>query len=163
LYAGAVAVPAYPPRPNRSLPRIQAVIQDAQAKVALTTSDLLQSRHRLLTHAPELENLQWIAVDDIPASLAAQWWHPEVDCDTVAFLQYTSGSTAAPKGLIVTHNNILHAGRMLHSAWTPKEDSASVSWLPLYHDMGLIGTLQGIFSGGMSILMSPLAFFQRPY
>ncbi|HEV2704400.1 MAG TPA: AMP-binding protein, partial [Pyrinomonadaceae bacterium] len=163
LYAGAVAVPAYPPRLNRKLERLQAIVADAQASAALTDAATLARLRPLLGALPSLDNLSWRATDELDAALAAEWRAPLVDSSTLAFLQYTSGSTSAPKGVMVTHGNLLHNEEMIKRAFRQSEDSIIVGWLPLYHDMGLIGNvLQPLYVGGRCVLMSPLAFLQKP-
>jgi len=112
LYAGSVAVPAYPPDPtrlNRTLPRLQAIVADAQATVALTTAPILAMAEMLFDQSPGLKALRWLATDDIVSDLAEEWQEPRVSGDTLTFLQYTSGSTAAPKGVMLTHHNLLPA------------------------------------------------------
>ena len=166
LYAGVVAVPAYPPRPNdRSQSRLRAIARDAEPRAALTTESILAGAvepRGLLAVAPELAGLRWIPTDgtgsaEPPVRLA------EPDPESLAFLQYTSGSTADPKGVMVTYANLLHNERMIAAAFGMDEESVVVGWLPLYHDMGLIGNvLQPLYSGGRCVLMSPVAFLQRP-
>src|SRR5204862_3605470 len=96
--------------------------------------------------------------------LAEQWSEPDIDADALAFLQYTSGSTAAPKGVMVTHANLLHNEEMIRRVFRQTEQSVIVGWLPLYHDMGLIGNvLQPLYIGASCVLMSPVAFLQRPF
>ncbi|MFL6196687.1 MAG: amino acid adenylation domain-containing protein, partial [Thermoanaerobaculia bacterium] len=166
LYAGVVAVPAYPPRPNdRSQSRLRSIAKDATPRAALTTGAILagaMEARGLLAVAPELAGLRWIATDGLEAGSAA-FAGPEPDPESVAFLQYTSGSTAAPKGVMVTHANLLHNERMIGAAFRMEEESVVVGWLPLYHDMGLIGNvLQPIHAGGRCVLMPPVSFLQRP-
>ena len=162
LYAGAIAVPAYPPRLNRPVSRLQAIAADSTATVALSTSHVLSNLNRRLAHAPELKSLHWLSTDD-GEDLAEEWRRPEVDGDTLAFLQYTSGSTAAPKGVMVTHANLLHNLAMIYHAFGHSPDSQMVSWLPPYHDMGLIvGVLQPLYGGFPAALMPPVSFLQRP-
>jgi amino acid adenylation domain-containing protein len=166
LYAGVVAVPAYPPRPNdRSQSRLRAIAHDATPRAALTTEAILAGAvepRGLLAVAPELTGLRWIPTDALGAPGGGAF-PAEPDPESVAFLQYTSGSTAAPKGVMVTHANLLHNERMIGAAFGMDEDSVVVGWLPLYHDMGLIGNvLQPIHAGGRCVLMSPVAFLQRP-
>ncbi len=163
LYAGAVAVPLYPPRPNKSLDRFEAVARDAQPIVTLTTTTILNRIEPLLPAHPHLEAIGWLAVDSIGDEAAAQWREPSINEGSLALLQYTSGSTAAPKGVMVTHANLLYNERMIKEAFGQSEDSIIVSWLPLYHDMGLIGgMLQPLYLGARCILMSPVAFLQQP-
>jgi amino acid adenylation domain-containing protein/non-ribosomal peptide synthase protein (TIGR01720 family) len=164
LYAGAIAVPAYPPRRNRNMLRLQAVATDAQATVALTTNAILAKMAPLFSQNPYLEPLRWLTTDSIPAGIEEQWQEPAVAGDTLAFLQYTSGSTSTPKGVMLSHGNLLHNEQMLQLAFQQSEGSTIVGWLPLYHDMGLIGNvLQPLFVGATCVLMSPMAFLQRPF
>jgi acyl-CoA synthetase (AMP-forming)/AMP-acid ligase II len=165
LLARVVAVPAYPPDParlERTLPRLRAIVRDAQARLALTTSPLLAIASGLFSDVEDLASLSWLATDDA-GDPAASWRAPEISGDDVAFLQYTSGSTGAPKGVMVTHKNLLHNLGMLQIAAVFSPSSVWVSWLPQYHDMGLItGLLLPLYVGIRAILMSPLAFLQNP-
>lgn len=162
LHAGVVAVPAYPPRPGRPEPRLRAIATDSGASLALTTAHVSSDLGRRLEHAPELESLRWLATDDGRES-GKGWNHPEVAADTLAFLQYTSGTTAAPKGVMVTHGNLLHNLAMIYHAVGHTPESQMVSWLPPYHDMGLIeGILQPLYGGFPAALMPPVSFLQRP-
>jgi amino acid adenylation domain-containing protein len=163
LYAGAIAVPAYPPRQNRSLLRLQAVAADAESTLALTTSSLLSKVDALTSQCGELNKLRWLATETIPDELAQQWRCPSLGSDDLAFLQYTSGSTSTPKGVMIAHGNLLSNERMIQEAFSQTEQSVIVGWLPLYHDMGLIGNvLQPIYVGAKCILMSPVSFLQNP-
>jgi amino acid adenylation domain-containing protein len=167
LYAGVIAVPAYPPprKPrDRALERIQAIARSAEPALALTCADELaaiEQRYQLDTLLP---GAGWLATDR-PAqddACATADLRPATP-DTVAFLQYTSGSTATPKGVIVTHGQILHNEAVIQRGFGHDESTVVVGWLPLYHDMGLIGNLiQPLFVGGQSILMPPVAFLQQP-
>ncbi len=164
LYAGAIAVPAYPPRHNRYLLRLQAILEDAQVKLVLTTSSILSKIKTTLAQVQKLKNLQWLNTDNIDKTIAEEWRDPIVTSKTLAFIQYTSGSTASPKGVMVTHANILHNQRAIQRACEHTEQSIFVSWLPIYHDMGLIGNvIQPLFIGAPCIFMSPAAFLQTPF
>jgi acyl-CoA synthetase (AMP-forming)/AMP-acid ligase II len=164
LYAGAIAVPAYPPRSTRSMPRIQAIVADTQASLVLTTSDTLTNLQHGFMHVPDLQYLEWIATDTLESSLATEWREPVLMSDSLAFLQYTSGSTAIPRGVMVTHDNLLHNLGLMHRHCEQTPESHMVCWLPPYHDMGLIGgILFPLYEGFPSTLMSPLAFLQRPF
>lgn len=164
LYAGAIAVPTYPPQLNRSLLRLQTIVADAQAKVAMTTAPILSKIEPLLAKAPPLETIRWRATDDLADDLKGEWRDPAVSGRTIAFLQYTSGSTATPKGVIVSHDNLIHNEELIKSKCRHSEQSVFVGWLPLYHDMGLIGNvLQPLYVGIPSFLMSPMDFLERPF
>ena len=161
IYAGVLAVPVMPPqggRTTRGADRLAAIATDADAQCVLTSSDL---RERLLESVDE--RLQRIATDAVPGTGAAAWRRPDLDADSIAFLQYTSGSTALPRGVMVSHGNLLHNLSAAFALGENSEDTSSVSWLPVTHDMGLIeGVLQPAFSGCPAYLMSPAAFLQRP-
>jgi natural product biosynthesis luciferase-like monooxygenase protein/FkbM family methyltransferase len=167
LYAGVVAVPAYPPRSQRSLPRLATIAGDATPALALTTSAILSRSGSWTSEAGALRELCWLALDDPGAAplsdLAGRWRDPGVDPDRLAFLQYTSGSTALPKGVMVSHRNLLHNQEAIRRAFGQSESSVIVGWLPLFHDMGLIGNvLQPLYVGAPCVLMSPTAFLQQP-
>jgi len=165
LYAGAVAVPAYPPDPARlarSLPRLEAISRDAECSAVLTTRPIRDLARALLDQAPALRDLPWIASDEIAAG-QRDWRDPGVAPSSVALLQYTSGSTGQPRGVVLSHGNLLHNQHLIQTAFRTEPDASVVGWLPLYHDMGLIGTvLHPIYLGVTGYLMSPLAFLQRP-
>ncbi|MEQ8997824.1 MAG: amino acid adenylation domain-containing protein [Coleofasciculus sp. B1-GNL1-01] len=164
LYAGVVAVPAYPPRNQRNMPRIQAVVANAQAAIALTTTATLSKVQSLLAEKTALGDLQWLTTDSLGNGLEERWQEPSITTDTLAFLQYTSGSTGTPKGVMLSHGNLLHNAAMTYRLMEHSPQSKFVSWLPTYHDMGLIGgILQPLYGGFPCILMPPAAFLQRPY
>ena len=163
LYAGVVAVPAYPPRPNRSLSRLQAILENAQATVALTPQSILAQLQRRFVEEPQFKTLHWLTTDTLDLASVSQWQVPPINADTLAFLQYTSGSTADPKGVMITHGNLLHNLAAIYRCFEFHPESAVMSWLPMYHDMGLIGgVLQPLYAGIPVTLMSPLLFLQRP-
>lgn len=108
LYAGVVAVPAYPPRNRRKTPRIQAISTDAQASVALTTTAMLPTLQSILTQQTNIGNFHWLTTDNLAQGTEDSWQQPEINADTLAFLQYTSGSTGIPKGVMLSHGNLLH-------------------------------------------------------
>jgi amino acid adenylation domain-containing protein len=163
LGAGAIAVPVYPPRSNRNLLRLKSVLQDSQARTVLTTGSTLAKIRRFAESDAQLGSLRYLATDDLAPSPAPGWKLPNVTGDSIAFLQYTSGSTAAPKGVMVSHSNLLENEALIKEAFRQNEKSVIVGWLPLYHDMGLIGNLlQPIYVGARCILMSPMAFLEKP-
>ncbi|MFN6470969.1 MAG: amino acid adenylation domain-containing protein [Nostoc sp. SerVER01] len=164
LYAGVVAVTAYPPRNERNTPRIKAISIDAQAAIALTTTEILPTVQSLMTQKTDLESLQWLTTDNFPQGIEDSWQQPSIHQDTLAFLQYTSGSTGTPKGVMISHRNLLHNAATTYQFMEHSPESKFVTWLPMYHDMGLIGgILQPLYGGFPCIIMPPASFLQRPY
>ncbi|MBI4658056.1 MAG: SDR family NAD(P)-dependent oxidoreductase [Verrucomicrobia bacterium] len=161
LYAGVVPVPAYPPRNPRTVPRIQTIATDAQASFCLTSSMVFTRSRELFGVVPGLEQMLWLATDEIAEAGAADWQPPAIDAETLAFLQYTSGSTSDPKGVMVTHGNLMHNLSFLCDR---RDHTKIVSWLPFFHDMGLIyAILQALYGGFPCVLMAPASFLQRPF
>lgn len=167
LYAGVIAVPAYPPnpvRPKPTLPRIVTIVSDSQAAAVLTSDSLLAKSGSLFELAPELARPAWLSTEALPDGIERQWQPPVIGPDSVAFLQYTSGSTGHPRGVTVSHGNLLSNSQIIRQGFEMNEQEQGVIWLPPYHDMGLIGGLiQPIYSGFETILISPAAFLQRPF
>ncbi len=162
LYAGVIAVPAYPPRSPRMMPRLLAILADAQPAAALAAGASLRRVRGWLERTPEAAALSWLATDELESSPAG-WEPPAKVGNAVAFLQYTSGSTSTPKGVMVTQANLVHNQRVIEDACGHSEESVFVSWLPLYHDLGLIGNLlQAVWVGAPCVLMAPVAFLQNP-
>lgn len=163
LYAGVVAVPAYPPRPNQKMTRLTAIVTDAEAKVLLTTDALLKGIESRFAQTSDLAALHSLATDTVSTDEALRWQEPAVTSDTLAFLQYTSGSTGSPKGVMVSHGNLLHNCEYMRQTFALTPASVAVSWLPCFHDMGLVfGILEPLYNGNLDILMPPTAFVQRP-
>lgn len=167
LYAGVIAVPAYPPRSaehERALPRLRGILADAQPSAVLTATAKLLDTVRECVNAAGGNPQACIDTESLPDTLGDAWRGPsDITADTVAFLQYTSGSTAVPKGVVLTHGNLLHNSATIRDAFGHTENSRGVIWLPPYHDMGLIGgILQPIFAGFPVTLMPPAAMLQKP-
>jgi acyl-CoA synthetase (AMP-forming)/AMP-acid ligase II len=166
LYAGVVAVPIPPPhpaRPGRSLPRLGAIARDAEVRFVLTTAAIAALAPALARETRGLATARWVATAGLGETDAEGWREPIVGPDALAFLQYTSGSTASPKGVMVSHGNLLHNLACIHGCAENDADTVSVSWLPVYHDMGLIeGLLAPVFGGYPAYLMAPTAFLQKP-
>lgn len=164
LYAGVIAVTAYPPRSERNTPRIKAISFDSQAAFALTTAENFSTVQSLMTKGTDLETLQWLPTDNLPVGLEDSWQEPSIHRDTIAFLQYTSGSTGTPKGVMISHGNLIHNAATTYQFMKHSSESKFITWLPSYHDMGLIGgILQPLYGGFPCIMMPPTAFLQRPY
>jgi natural product biosynthesis luciferase-like monooxygenase protein len=161
LYAGIVAVPAYPPRNTSHVPRIEAIMADASAATALTTAKTLASIQTLVARHPMFATLRWVTTDTLDT--AAPPTPLPVTPDTLALLQYTSGSTGTPKGVMVSHGNITYNSLYIQQSFSLHRDSVSASWLPSFHDMGLIdGVIQPIYTGFLGVILPPVSFVQKP-
>ncbi|BCL81047.1 FAAL and PKS domain-containing protein [Ktedonobacteria bacterium brp13] len=168
LYSGIIAVPVYPPstvRSDRTLTKFRAIVQNAGVKAVLTSTAMSTKVTSLIEQTPELQSAFYAVTDELPTELGDHWHSPDIQQDTLAFLQYTSGSTGTPKGVMVTHGNLLHNASVVERYCEhPLEGAHSVMWLPLYHDLGLIGgVLQPLYAGYESTIMAPTTFLQRPY
>jgi acyl-CoA synthetase (AMP-forming)/AMP-acid ligase II len=164
LYAGAIAVPACPPdplRPDRSLSRLVAVAQDAQPAAVLTTASVSSGLLTLLGSVPGLSRLRVVATDRAPAWASPDAGFAQASAESIALVQYTSGSTSAPKGVVLTHQNLMSNSAQLHRLFGHSPESRGVSWLPLYHDMGLIGGILQPLYGGFPVTLMPAADFVR--
>ncbi len=166
LYAGAVAVPAYPPDPTRlerTLGRLLGIIADCRPRVVLATVEICAMAEAITQQVPGLAELKWLATN--PEDLGVGPLESPVNArsDQLAFLQYTSGSTSSPKGVMVSHGNLLANLAHIRRSMRLSEDSCSATWLPSFHDMGLVdGLLGGLYSGYPAYLMSPADFLKHP-
>jgi amino acid adenylation domain-containing protein len=164
LYGGAVAVPAYPPDParlDRSLSRLIAQARDCRPRVLLATAEIARAVPAVLGTVPELTGLRCLTIDDLGD--AGPEPEPPADPGAVAMLQYTSGSTSRPRGVLLTHANLLANSALIRQAFGTSPSSRAVVWLPPYHDMGLIGgILQPLYAGFPVTLMSPASFLKDP-
>ena len=162
LYAGATAVPAFPPRKNRKGQRIHGIAHDCQSQLALTNEQIRQQIEGD-SNWVEWESIAIIATDSVPEVHADAWKNPNVQPDDLAVLQYTSGSTGQPKGVMLTHANLVRNTELIMVAFDTRQDAVGMSWLPTYHDMGLVGgILMPVFMGRPCVLMSPMTFLQQP-
>lgn len=163
LYAGIVAVPCHPPMNRLTINEVQTRLVDAAAEIVLSNSSLLIKLKKQLLELEE-QNLHWLDTQRILNDTSANSYNfPLIKGETLAFLQYTSGSTGEPKGVMITHHCLLQNQEMLRLAFGHDHNSVGVGWLPLFHDMGLIGNvLQPIYLGICCVLLSPIAFVQKP-
>ena len=184
FYAGVVAVPAYPPHQDRSLMRIQTILRDAQATTVLATSTMLSPmsypwgkpkgyvkdgyvkdgyNQEEYNQESYVQKLQWITTDTMDSQAVAAYRELYVDPEALALLQYTSGSTSSPKGVMLTHANLMQNAVHLQEGLSLTSQDRGLSWVPPYHDMGLMaGILQALYTGYPTVLMAPAAFVQRP-
>jgi acyl-CoA synthetase (AMP-forming)/AMP-acid ligase II len=166
LYAGVIAIPVPPPesgRLKRTLPRLRSIVRDAEATYALTTASILELIENVKDEFPEFDRMRWIDTETVDLNLADNWVDPEVDRDQLAYLQYTSGSTSTPKGVMLSHYNLMHHCAYLTRACGYDANSVSVTWMPYFHDYGLVeGMMVPLYNGHPCYIMSPFAFIKRP-
>ena len=163
LSAGIIAVPAYPPKRNQKISRLIAIIEDCQPQIILTTSSLLENIQLKIKDFLELSVTHFLATDNLNNSEDFHFYPPDISGNTLAFLQYTSGSTGSPKGVMISHDNIAHNSVYIQKAFQLTEKSVSVTWLPSFHDMGLIdGIIQPLYTGFLGVVMSPESFLKNP-
>lgn len=162
LVAGLVAVPICPPRRQRPSPGIDRIVRNAEPSVVLSTVDYGSKHAEWFREIPALLQRAWLTLEQL-AGLEASWTKPRIDDDTLAFLQYTSGTTGTPKGVMVSHGNLRHNAATIRKAIGPQDHPQRVFWLPMYHDLGLIGgMLQTVFDGATSDWIPPSTFLRRP-
>ena len=166
LYAGVLAVPAPPLDPlrlKRGLPRLQNIARDAEITCVLTTPEIANTAERARLSLSGGDRTHWFAIDELGEEWSRQWRQPHLLPDHVAYLQYTSGSTSAPKGVMVSHHNLLHHSKYMTKAAHYDEESRTLSWMPHFHDYGLVkGILHPLSAGIPSYLVPALAFLKRP-
>ncbi|WP_340679274.1 amino acid adenylation domain-containing protein [Paraglaciecola sp.] len=162
LLAGVIAVPLYPPRLKQRTDRISKVVQSCGANLAVTCDSLLPSLSAYFEISNDLAGGQLMSVGQLsvnsPSLITTQ-----IEANDLAFIQYTSGSTGAPKGVMVSHHNIMANLAALEAVTGAHDQDVFVNWLPLFHDLGLINTLMlPVYLGCHSVLMNPAAFVQKP-
>jgi amino acid adenylation domain-containing protein len=168
LFAGAVAVPSHPPRQNQSLKRFHVVAEDAEASAVLTTPAVRDRIRDAVNDGVSSRLMHWFDVEDARSTSTSTYRRPPQSPSDLAFLQYTSGSTSAPKGVRITHRNLMANEAMIrqgfgHTTQKVRRGLSIGSWLPLYHDMGLIGTtLHPLYLGARAVMMSPTDFLRQP-
>ena len=166
MYARALAVPVHPPDPrrlHRTLPRLLSICQDAGVRFVLTTSEIAKAARPALADDPVLGTAEWLSLDTLDADLADSWIDPQAQSEDLAYLQYTSGSTSTPKGVMISHHNLMHQLTDFDIGYDHHPGSVMVTWLPATHDLGLVyGRFMALFIGFRCVYMSPVSFMQRP-
>lgn len=166
MYADCLAVPVHPPDParlQRTLPRLQSISTDAGVTAVLTTRDIASGAEAALPQVPVLQQAVWHCLDELDLSTADAWVDPKKGADDLAYLQYTSGSTSTPKGVMISHRNLIHQLRDFDTGYDHTPESVLVTWLPATHDLGLVyGRFMPLFIGMGCVFMSPVSFMQRP-
>ncbi|MDQ3332434.1 MAG: fatty acyl-AMP ligase [Planctomycetota bacterium] len=170
-YAGVIAVPAYPPRPEQPWHGVEGLTRltlDCRAGVVLTGGDYAADIERLCRPVAPLDGVPWLDTSDLTSAARGGWSREAEDPAAISHLQYTSGSTGNPKGVVVSHGNLMHNEYMIALCSGHFETAAAgicgVGWLPFQHDLGLVaGMLQAVYVGGPLVLMSPVTMLQRPY
>ncbi|MEA3480288.1 MAG: AMP-binding protein [Bacteroidota bacterium] len=163
ILAGMIGIPAYPPRKDKADDRFFSILNDSGSTLILSSEAIYNKINRQFQDSEGLKKAQLLVYDHIDFNLSNQWDKPNVDDDDVAILQYTSGSTGDPKGVMLTHANILHNELIIQEAFGHDQNLIGVNWLPNFHDMGLFGTLlQPLFTGGKNVIISPTAFIKKP-
>ena len=164
LYAGAIAVPAYPPNPRRADTRVARMVADCGARVAIVSDAFMVRLEGWLALTPELGAVTWLDVTRLLKGDATSLPDPSITTSSLAMLQYTSGSTGEPRGVMLSHANLLHNSVVVHRVTAHEPGDGAVFWLPPFHDMGLIGgILQPIYASVPTSLMAPATFLQRPF
>lgn len=163
FYSGFVAIPAYPPRRNRGIDRIYTIIEDSGTKICLISKQVYEDIQRNFKNDELFQRLQWIIYEDISDEISVEFDEVELTPDDIALVQYTSGSTGQPKGVMISQRNLLYNSEYIRQTFDTRKDSVGVHWLPLFHDMGLIGgLLHAAYTRGLNINMPPMAFLKNP-
>ncbi|MDF2581853.1 MAG: fatty-acid--CoA ligase, partial [Mycobacterium sp.] len=162
IYAGRIAVPLFDPSEPGHVGRLHAVLDNCQPSAILTTTSAAEGVRKFFRSRPANQRPRVIAVDAVPAEVASTWEPMEVSIDTVAYLQYTSGSTRIPTGVQITHLNLATNIVQIIEALEAEEGDRGLSWLPFFHDMGLITALLSPMIGHNFTFMTPAAFVRRP-
>ena len=163
FYSGVIGVPAYPPRKNRMFDRFESIVKDGSPSVILTTSKIRDDIMKNFSGEECLKGLDFIVYEEIEDEMEYRWKDPGTKPEDIALLQYTSGSTGAPSGVMVSHRNMIQNSEYIKHAFGHDEGAFGVNWLPGFHDMGLIGALmQPPYMGVTNAIIPPNAFLLRP-
>ncbi|MDT8393398.1 MAG: AMP-binding protein [Bacteroidales bacterium] len=161
--AGMIAVPAYPPHRKKMNQRLRSILEDAEPSIILTAKAIRQDLNEISEDRSETKRISILVYEEVNSMMGDQWTDPDIKPDDIALLQYTSGSTGNPRGVMVSHSNIIHNSECIRRAFGFDEHLRGVNWLPNFHDMGLIGCLiQPAYVGAMNIIIPPLQFLQHP-
>lgn len=164
LLAGMVAVPAYLSHSKQAISQLRAIATDAQVSLILTTTSQFTQIEPQLAQHPDLAVLPWLTTHDLSSDPELERVDSNLRPETLAFIQYTSGSTSSPKGVMISHQNLLHNLAQIDQGFGHTPHSKGVIWLPSYHDMGLVGgILQPLYGGFPVVLIPPVAFLQKPF
>lgn len=161
IFAGRTAIPAPLPHDQRSMQRVASILSNSGANLALTSTSLRDLFVGGIAALDLDDPIEILAVEDAHAD-SADWTPPDITDDFVAFLQYTSGSTGDPKGVAVTHGNVMNNEAAMTAAMDLSSEDSAVIWIPHFHDMGLLGVMLAFYNGGNLVLMSPMAFLKQP-
>jgi phthiocerol/phenolphthiocerol synthesis type-I polyketide synthase C len=168
IYAGVIAVPVFPPQSQKDWPRFVKIVRDCNASLVCTANATLKILQAAISTTAKIGNVPCIGTDIIIDKTVSyvtesEWHWPDSTHETIMFLQYTSGSTGDPKGVMVSHGNLLHNEHVNVKGLAHRANIMVVNWCPQYHDLGLIGNiLLAPFTGRQVVLMSPIAFLQKP-
>jgi fatty acid CoA ligase FadD32 len=162
LYSGRIAVPLFDPNEPGHVGRLHAVLDDCHPSAILTTTEAAEGVRKFFRSRPAKERPRVIAVDAVPDEVGATWEHVDISVETIAYLQYTSGSTRIPTGVQITHLNLATNIVQIIEALDGEEGDRGLSWLPFFHDMGLITAMLAPMLGHYITFMTPAAFVRRP-
>ncbi len=163
FYGGFIAIPAYPPRRNRKMDRINSIIEDSGAAAGLVTEDVFKTIERNFAEDELLKGMEWFEYEKISTNTNPPALSNLPKPEDVAFIQYTSGSTGNPKGVMITHKNIVYNSDFIRRSFGFDRHTVGMNWLPIFHDMGLVGGIfQAAFLGLINIGMPPVAFLKNP-
>ena len=164
LYAGVIAIPVFPGKREYFLENFQNIKLDAKADICLTNKTIFPKKEHLYYKKESLKTLNWLSMEDISVQDQYPWKSHKINENNLALLQYTSGSTGSPKGVMISHKNLLYNSEMIRIAFGHSKETIFVGWLPLHHDMGLVGNvLQPLYLGIHCVLMAPATFVSNPY